>query len=281
MKKIQFISLIVLIIIWIGSTHYVISNQTDKIVAKMLAIEYYKVWWIENYVKITKITREQTIIGLKQYEAQNAGVQAPIQNNNAILSNSSKMTLEQAKKVVGENTYILWNPDAEISFVEYSDLECPYCKKLHKSWTIQKVLKEYDWKVNFIFKQFALNKHVQASMEAEAALCVWDLSGGEKYYKFIEKAFEGSKTNGRSYTKETIAELWSSIWVSKIELLSCINSWKFKVLADYQLNEWKSLFGITWTPWNVFINNKTGNWDKLPGANTFESFKQKIDTLLK
>jgi protein-disulfide isomerase len=38
----------------------------------------------------------------------------------------------------------LGNQDAEISFVEYSDLECPFCKKLHESGTIEQILKQYD-----------------------------------------------------------------------------------------------------------------------------------------
>jgi len=285
MKKIESIniiillSLVILVFIGIGSTHYILSKIPEKIVANMLAIEYDKVGGIENYVKITKITRQQTIAWLKQYESQNWQVQAPTTNNN-INSIWNKISIEQAKKVTWENTYILWNPDAEISFVEYSDLECPFCKKLHDSKTIDKILEEYDWKVNFIFKQYPLvDIHPQAPMEAETALCVWDLAWWEKYYEFIEKTFKNSKANGRSYTKETMVELWSNIWVNKTKLLACINSGKNKALANSQLNEWKSFFWITWTPWNVFINNKTGKWNKLPWAYPFEYFKQKIDNL--
>ena len=285
MKNIQFISLILLILVWIGSTHYVISSQTDKItmwvVSKMLAIEYDKVWWMANYVKINKIQKEQVIAWLKQYENQNWEIKAPTWN---IINNWwtawNKISLEQVKKVVWENTYVLWNKDAEISFVEYSDLECPFCKKLHASWTIEQVIKDYDWKVNFIFKQFPLGFHPQAQMEAEAALCVWDLNWSDKYYEFIENVFKNSKTNGRSYDVATITELASKMWVDKIKLTSCIQSWKNKNLAKSQTKEWSSLFGITWTPWNVFINNKTGEWDKLPGAYPLNSFKQKIDSLI-
>lgn len=279
MKKVQFISIVVLIVVWVSSIQYTISKLPEKIVASMLAIEYDKVWGIENYVKISNITREQTIKWLEQYEAQNGQIQVPDSNNNENTLN--KISLEQAKKVTWDNTYILWNPNAEITFIEYSDLECPFCKKLHEAGTIDKILKEYDWKVNFIFKQFALSFHAQAPMEAEAALCVWDLAWWKKYYEFIEKTFQGSQANGRSYTKETMADLWASIWVDRSKLLACINSGKNKALADSQLNEWKNLFGITGTPWNVFLNNKTGEWDKLPWAYPFESFKQKIDLLLK
>ena len=280
MKKEQFISLLILILAWIGSTHYILSQMPEKIVANMLSIEYDKVWWIDNYMKIKEITKEQTLEWLKQYDSQKWEVNAPVKIENKPVVSWNTISLVQAKKVISEDTYILWNPDAEISFVEYSDLECPYCKKLHVWGTIEKVIKEYDWKVNFIFKQFPLSFHAQAPMEAEAALCAWDLGWSEKYYEFIEKTFSNSKTNGRSYTKESISKLWAAIWLDEVKLLACIKSWKNKSLAQTQMSEGKTLFGVTWTPWNVFINNKTWEWDKLPWAQPFEAFKQKIDSLI-
>jgi len=72
--KIEFITLIVLILVWIWSTHYVISKQTNKIAEKvtqnMLKIEYNKVWGEENYKKLNVIQKEQIKGFLKQYENQ-------------------------------------------------------------------------------------------------------------------------------------------------------------------------------------------------------------------
>jgi len=281
MKNTQFISLVVLILIWIGSTHYLIWQIPEKITAKMLAIEYDKVGWMENYVKINKIQKEQIIAWLKQYEAQNGEIQVPQVSNNDTSNVWNKLSLDIAKKVVWENTYILGNQDAEISFVEYSDLECPFCKKLHESGTIEQILKQYDWKVNFIFKQFPLSFHPQAQMEAEATLCVWDIAWLDKYYEFITNVYKNSKTNWRSYDINSLTDLASNMWVDKTKLTACINAWTNKNLVKSQSLEGSSLFGITWTPWNVLINNKTGEWDKLPWAYPFASFKQKIDGLLK
>ena len=281
MKKEQFITLVVLILVGIGSTHYILSKIPEKVTANILAIEYEKVGWMENYVKLNKIQKEQIIAWLKQYEAQNGKIDAPVaQVNQNQADTANKISLETAKKVTWENTYILGNPDAEITWVEYSDLECPFCKRLHGNWTIEEVMKAYDGKVNFIFKQFPLSFHPQAPMEAEAALCAGDLGWKEKYYEFIKKVFEGSSANWRSYTKESISQLGEKIWLDKDKLLSCIESGKYKGLANSQMSEWQNLFEITWTPWNVLINNKTGKWEKLPGAYPASAFKQKIDSLL-
>ena len=276
MKNYQFISLVVLILLGIGSTHYVISKIPEKVTSNILKIEYDKVGWMKNYMKLNEIQRKQTELFLKQYEAQNGKIKIPKQEEN-----TNKISLEQAKKITKEWTYILWNPNAEVTWVEYSDLECPFCKRLHESWTIEEILKNYNWKVNFIYKQFPLVQlHPQAPMEAEAALCVWELAWAKKYYEFIQKVYEGSEARWNSYTKESISKLWWTIWIPEKKLLSCIESGKFKDRVQAEIKEGSSLFRITWTPGNVLINNKTGKWDKLPWAYPASAFKQKIDSLL-
>ena len=282
---------ILLLIINSFVTYFIVDEKTsgvaEKVVAKMLAIEYDKVWWMENYVKINKISKEQIILWLKQYDQQNNWninwwqANSKINNQQPSPSKWNQVTIEQANSIISDWTYIMWNKDAEISFIEYSDLECPFCKKLHEAGTIEKILKEYDWKVNFIFKQYPLSFHANAPMEAEAALCVWSLNWSDKYYEFIEEVFKNSKTNWTSYTSNSISDLWSTIWIDKKELLSCINSWKFKQSVQKEINEWSKIFGVTWTPGNVMINKNTWKWEKLPWAYPYESFKEKIDLLLK
>jgi protein-disulfide isomerase len=280
MKNNQFISLLVLIVIWIGSTHFVISKIPEKVTKNMLAIEYDKVWWMDNYVKINKLNKEQIVAWLKQYEAQNWRVK-PV-NNQWTQQKSNVLSAEQIAWVTKTKDYVLWTPWSEIVWVEYSDLECPYCKKLHESWVIEKILKDYKWKVSFIFKQFPLTRiHPQAPMESEAALCVWEFGWASKYYEFINLVYANSKVNGKSFTDDSISKIWSKIWIEESKILACIKSWKYKNETENQLKEWNSLFGVTWTPWNILLNTKTGRWVKMPWALPYEAFKQKIDSLMK
>jgi protein-disulfide isomerase len=270
MKKYQFISLAVLVLLWIGSTHYMISKIPEKVTANMLAIEYNKVGWMENYVKINEIQKKQIISWLKQYEAQNWKVNPPNKIDNSSKSNpQKKFSLKQVKKITWEKTHILGNKNAEISWVEYSDMECPYCKKLHDSWAIEKALKEYDWKVNFIFKQFP----VHSPMKAAANICAGKLGWTEKYYDFIDKIYTSN-----AKTKNDVSEIAWSLWIDKIKFISCIDSKDIKDLVSSQSQEAQQLW-ITWTPWNIIINNKTGKWTLIPWAYPYESFKQNIDSL--
>lgn len=276
-------------IIVILSTYMIVDNKTsnisEQVVAKMLAIEYDKVGWMDNYVKINEIQKKQIVEWLKQYDAQgwwaNPSAPSAPQANNAPTPSPAWYTIsiEQAKKLTSDGTYILWNPDAEITWVEYSDLECPFCKKLHTSWTIEEVMKAYDWKVNFVFKQFPLGFHQNAPKEAEAVLCAWELWGSEKYYSYIYTIFERTRWNGTGFALNALVPLAKELWIDETKFKTCLDSGKYTSRVQSEESEWQS-FGISGTPGNVLINNKTGKWDKLPWAYPTASFKQKIDSLL-
>jgi protein-disulfide isomerase len=235
-----------------------------------LALEYYKVGGKANYDTINAIQKEQVVEWLKQYEAQ-WGVIPEVDSYNEPQAAAQAISLEQAKKVTTEGTYILWNPDAEISFVEYSDLECPFCQRLHESWVIDQVLENYEGKVNFIFKHFPLPSHRNAQQKAEVTECAGELGWKDAYYEAVETIF----SNGWD-----ISELPGKLGIDIDKFQTCLNSSKYTDKVQSQAKEWKNLFGITWTPGNVLINNKTGEWDKLPWAYPYENFKQKIDALL-
>jgi len=271
-------------IITILDTYIIVELKTqdvaNDVINKTLALEYEKVGWKANYEKINEIQKQQIIEWLQQYDAQwwSAGSD---QNTAKPSTQWWEISTDTIKSISSwDSIYVLWNPDAEITWVEYSDIECPFCKRLHESWAIEEVIEAYDGKVNFIFKQFPLGFHKQAQMEAEASLCVGELSGTDTFYEFITQAFNGSKWNGESYTKESISELAGTLWVNKDEVLSCIESWKYTQEVAKQMDEGSTLFGITGTPGNVLINNKTGAWEKLPGAYPASAFKEKIDALL-
>ena len=48
--------------------------------------------------------------------------------------------LEQMKPI-SKDDHIRGNPDAPVKIVEYSDTECPFCKRFHS--TMQEVMNEY------------------------------------------------------------------------------------------------------------------------------------------
>lgn len=61
---------------------------------------------------------------------------------------------------------------AEITILEYSDFQCPFCKQAQA--VLSGLQTKYPGKVKLVFKQFPLSVHRDAERAAEAAVCASD-----------------------------------------------------------------------------------------------------------
>ncbi len=183
------------------------------------------------------------------------------------------------KKVIADikkNSYIKWNKGAKITWIEYSDLECPFCAKLHNSGTPEALEKKYGDKLNTVFQSFPLDFHKNALPAAEAIECLAKQKGGDAYYKLMKKSFTDKNSNLSFLVDEAV-----KLWADKASLEKCIEAKSFSAKIDAQQKGWSNYFGITGTPWNVLINNETGEYEVISGAYPTEEFIKIIDKLLK
>ncbi len=63
--------------------------------------------------------------------------------------------------------------DAKVTFIEYTDFQCPFCGKAHNE-TIKELHKRYKGKVRFVLKHYPLQFHNFAKGAAEAVLGAQD-----------------------------------------------------------------------------------------------------------
>ncbi len=68
----------------------------------------------------------------------------------------TKLAADQAKKIPGiqKNDYIRGDKNAEIYLIEYSDLECPFCKRFHP--TAKQVVDDYNGKVAWVYRHYPI-----------------------------------------------------------------------------------------------------------------------------
>ena len=68
-----------------------------------------------------------------------------------------RRTAAGAVKVVDSEDHIFGNPDAPVKLVEYSDFECPFCKRVHP--TLKKIMADYgiDGEVAWVYRHFPLD----------------------------------------------------------------------------------------------------------------------------
>lgn len=278
--------LFLFLVITILSVYIIVDYKLSKfslvIRNEIIQNEYDKVWWKENFEYVKKMSIEQLNQTKGMYGDSLSNTTTTTNINSQTAQNETLSRSDQIEffNKLKQDSYILWDKNAKITMIEYSDLECPYCAKFHNEWTIKKLLEKYPWDFNYIFKHYPLPSHKQAPMEAEAAECVWELWWEEKFFLFIDRVFTTTKSSWNSFSALSISELASEIWVSKDEVYNCINSWKYKQKIDNSIYEWWSLW-VSWTPSSIIINNETGQFNWLPWAYPIENYISIIDSFLK
>lgn len=173
--------------------------------------------------------------------------------------------LEQIK----QNSRIYGNENAEILWVEYSDMNCGYCAKLHNDGTHDALFSTFGDKLALAYQYFAIfNKDAPVVLE-----CIAEQKGTDVMYDTIKKAYKEEKKD-----KAGIAGLVD--WINNDTLNACIESGKFNGVIDVHMSIGSGKFGITGTPGNILINTKTGEYAKLPGAYPVSEFEKTINSLL-
>ncbi|MBT3727412.1 thioredoxin domain-containing protein [bacterium] len=59
-----------------------------------------------------------------------------------------------------------------MTWIEYSDLECPFCSRMHESGTPDALKKIYENDLNIIFQHSPLSFHQNAQDAAEITECL-------------------------------------------------------------------------------------------------------------
>jgi protein-disulfide isomerase len=162
-----------------------------------------------------------------------------------------------------DNHPILGPVDAPITLVEFSDYECPFCKKWYQE-TWSKLQAAYPGKIRLVYRDFPLYSIHQ---EAEPAAIAADCAGEQnKYWEFHNLLFGGNSPFGT----DTYQNYAAQIGLDTAQFTQCVSTekYKYQVSSDY---EFASNLGVNSTP-TFFMNGIP-----LVGAQPFEVFKQLID----
>ncbi len=187
------------------------------------------------------------------------------------------LVLEKEKlQKIKDSSYIKWNKNAKITWIEYSDLQCPFCAKLHNETTSEDLQKKYGDKLNTIFNHFPLDFHENAQVAAEALECSAEQKWADTFYSLIDKVYEAQDSS-----KTYVIEQAVSLWANKTTLEKCLSDGKYTQKVKNQMKVWTDTFDITGTPWNVLINNETWEYEIISGAYPTSEFEKVIDGLLK
>ncbi len=103
-----------------------------------------------------------------------------------------------AVRPVNGQDHILGDPGAPVKLVEFSDFECPFCKRAHP--TLKRIMAEYgeSGKVAWVYRHFPLDAlHKKARKEAQASECANELGGNDAFWAYTDRLYEITPSNDR------------------------------------------------------------------------------------
>ncbi len=177
---------------------------------------------------------------------------------------------EVVEKISLDNVPSKGAENPKVTVVEYSDFQCPFCKKGKDM--LPDILKEYGDKVSISYKQLPLPNHNWAMKASIASLCAYDQGGNDKFWAFHDEVFDNQKKITLENADEKFNGYAKNIGLDTTKFDECMASEEVSARVKAEMAEAQSI-GVSSTPTFV-INGKI-----VPGANP-EGVKSAIDLKL-
>ncbi len=138
------------------------------------------------------------------------------------------------------------NPNAPVTIVEFSDFQCPYCRKAQA--TLKDLLAKYGDRVKLAYRDFPMRTlHPQAQAAAEASRC----AGAQgKFWEYYDALFDDHV----SLDEVGLEAIAQRIGMDQSAFHSCLTSGKFKAAIDQDIRD-GTRAGVAGTP-AFFINGE-------------------------
>ena len=171
---------------------------------------------------------------------------------------------ERMSKIDVKGRPVRGNPNAKVTLVNYDDLQCPFCSRMHTT-LMQEILPVYGDRIKIVYKDFPLSMHPWAMHSANDANCL-AAENGTAFWQFADyvhanqKAISGSQDVQKSKAElDRIAlDLGQKNGANMNRLQACIKEQPDKQLKA-SMAEGEAL-GLNATP-TMYINGQ-----KLEGA---------------
>lgn len=177
---------------------------------------------------------------------------------------------------VGSADKIFGNKEAQVIVVEYSDLECPFCKVFHN--TMHQIVDEYKGKIAWVYRHYPIKElHTRATREAEASECAYEQGGSVIFWKYIDQVFATTGTNDTLDPLE-LPKIAGSLGLNTEVFNTCLNTGKYAAKVQEDVKKAVEA-GARGTPYSVILKNGV-EVDTINGAEPLTSIKIKLDKAL-
>lgn len=180
---------------------------------------------------------------------------------------------------------ILGNKDASVYILEFSDYECPYCKRFRDD-TFDEIKETYidTGKVALVFRDLPLSFHdPAATFAANITECSREQGGDDAFWQMHDFWFANTATNGAGISNdEDIVTFANGLGLNGDQVLDCANNGDFDDEIAADLSDANSA-GITGTPGFIvgtIDSDGVVTGEVVAGAYPFSEFERIIEEYL-
>ncbi|MBU0611993.1 DsbA family protein [Patescibacteria group bacterium] len=178
---------------------------------------------------------------------------------------------------VSKDDHILGNPTAKVVIVEYTDSECPFCKRFHE--TMGSVIEQRGEKIAWVYRHYPIAQlHPKSFHESEAMECAWEQGGNEAFWKYTDELYARTESNNKLDVAE-LPKIAEDIGLDLNSFNSCLSGGKQKSRVQAYMDSGDKA-GVSGTPISFILKNGKVV-DIIGGAYPIETVLQKIDAALK
>lgn len=188
--------------------------------------------------------------------------------NNDGATGNVKVQIEDGDPVLG-------NKNADVTIVEFSDFQCPFCERAYSGAIAEFEASDYfkNGDVNLVYKHFPLTSiHPYAEKAAEAAECA---NRQGKFWEYHNMLFD----NQQALDVDSLKGYASTLGLDTTEFDSCLDGNEAKAEVQKETTQATSA-GARGTPYFVVINTKTGDTQVVSGAVPFAQFEAAINAVM-
>ncbi len=149
-------------------------------------------------------------------------------------------------KAVSDADHVKGKQDAKVTLIEYSDFECPFCKRFVP--TIEQALAEFPNDVRVVYRHFPLRSiHPNAQKAGEAAECAGKIGGGGKFWEMHDKLFAAA-----TFNVDAMKTMAKEIGLDQGKFNTCLDGNEMAEKVNTDFNE-GGASGVEGTP-ATFVN---------------------------
>jgi protein-disulfide isomerase len=206
--------------------------------------------------EITRVVREQDLKARRQAFNEELRTKASV-----------KVTLEppRAHVAIPTDAPTLGPAKAPVTMVEFSDYQCPYCRRAQG--VVDELVVRYKDKLRLVHRDFPLDGHPRAMPAARAARCADEQGKFWDYHR-------GLLTSPGDFSEEDLRRRATALGLNASRFDSCLASGRHDEAIRASVQDGTRV-GVTGTP-AFFINGRM-----LFGARPIEQFQEVIDAELR